>query len=188
MGSCHLGNSHSGNCHLGSRPWEYAFGKIPKMPIQSIIPSNTIPNVDWLIYGQKLTIVVVLNKYVVKNKLLKKSILHVIIYSISYFIVYNNSSLILIIDIYIFNTPNAVNISKVLYTNQKNLPKFTKTHKVYFLFQNALLSPIPCGMRDGIIWTMKRRIKNQKSILNLLTHFYFYFISNRLFFNDNLFR
>ena len=48
------------------------------------------------------------------------------------------------------DTPYAVHISDVQYTYTNNLPKFTMTQ---IMPQNVLLTPIPFGIRNGIIWT-----------------------------------
>ena len=52
-----------------------------------------------------------------------------------YFSVYHNLSLILITDIYFFNTPNAVHISEVYYTQNDTESEF--------LSLNVFLTPIP---------------------------------------------
>ena len=49
-----------------------------------------------------------------------------------------------------FDTPNAVHISDVQYTYTNNLQKFTMEQ---IMPLNVLSTPIPFGIRNGIIWT-----------------------------------
>ena len=49
-----------------------------------------------------------------------------------------------------FDTPNAVHISDVQYTYTNNLQKFTMEQTMPL---NVLSTPIPFGIRNGIIWT-----------------------------------
>ena len=83
-------------------------------------------------------------------------------------------------------TPYAVHISDVQYTYTNNLPKFTMTQ---IMPQNVLLTPIPFGIRNGIIWTpalksfsifdiwcIAKKVKNEAVRLSYRVYFAYKFV------------
>ena len=114
-----------------------------------IIPSSTIPNVDWL--GAEINLVVALNNWKYDIKLLK------IIHTAEFFL------------------QGSVYFSEVKCTYTKKLTNVHNDTKSIFMPLNILSNTISCGIRNGIIWIpgyitfkldeierKKQKIKNAK--------------------------